>query len=67
MNGITGTDYPAVLMERPSLENLETPAALVDLKRVEANLRRVSGSGPCAMAPCKEPGLSRAAGGEPHE
>jgi D-serine deaminase-like pyridoxal phosphate-dependent protein len=28
-------------MERPSLENLETPAALVDLKRVEANLRRV--------------------------
>lgn len=28
-------------MERPSLENLETPAALVDLERVEANLRRV--------------------------
>lgn len=28
-------------MERPSLENLETPAALVELKRVEANLQRV--------------------------
>lgn len=28
-------------MERPSLENLETPAALVDLERVDANLRRV--------------------------
>jgi D-serine deaminase-like pyridoxal phosphate-dependent protein len=28
-------------MERPSLENLETPAALVDMERVEANLRRV--------------------------
>jgi D-serine deaminase-like pyridoxal phosphate-dependent protein len=28
-------------MNRPSLENLETPAALVDLKRVETNLRRV--------------------------
>jgi D-serine deaminase-like pyridoxal phosphate-dependent protein len=28
-------------MERPSLENLETPAALVDLERVEANLLRV--------------------------
>jgi D-serine deaminase-like pyridoxal phosphate-dependent protein len=28
-------------MERPSLESLETPAALVDLERVETNLRRV--------------------------
>lgn len=28
-------------MPSPSLENLETPAALVDLERVEANLRRV--------------------------
>jgi D-serine deaminase-like pyridoxal phosphate-dependent protein len=28
-------------MERPSLQELETPAALVDLERVEANLRRV--------------------------
>lgn len=28
-------------MQRPSLENLETPAALVDLERAEANLRRV--------------------------
>lgn len=28
-------------MERPSLENLETPAALVDMARVEANLRVV--------------------------
>ncbi|MBN1204440.1 MAG: D-TA family PLP-dependent enzyme [Myxococcaceae bacterium] len=28
-------------MERPSLESLETPAALVDMTRVEANLRRV--------------------------
>ncbi|HYH95251.1 D-TA family PLP-dependent enzyme [Hyalangium sp.] len=28
-------------MERPSLEHLETPAALVDLERVDTNLRRV--------------------------
>jgi D-serine deaminase-like pyridoxal phosphate-dependent protein len=28
-------------MQMPSLENLETPAALVDMDRVEANLRRV--------------------------
>lgn len=29
-------------MERPSLESLETPAALVDLDRVELNLQRVN-------------------------
>jgi D-serine deaminase-like pyridoxal phosphate-dependent protein len=28
-------------MEKPSLDNLETPAALVDVERTEANLRRV--------------------------
>lgn len=28
-------------MQRPSLDSLETPAALVDVERVEANLRRV--------------------------
>src|SRR5688572_17925249 len=40
MNGIKG---PIIVkpMERPFLQNLETPAALVDVERVEANLRRV--------------------------